>query len=664
LTLPVRIHNPTLSTLLFDPDHQAVLAMGSEGTVLRSVDDGKSWSNVATATREHLADAAVHAASKSILVVGSRGTLLRGDNAGARFSRVPVATQLSFRAVASTDVDGHIVTVGDDGMAYASTDGGNSFVAESTGTTNYLSKIVAVAGKARFIIGGDLGVLLVRDGKGRWRPIATPAKMLITALAVAADGSVVAGTQDGFILHSADSGETWTAAYKMREDMFVIGFDSNPTGSALIGRVRTRELLLSVDQGRSFQQLPFDPKQGLSRMAWVDGRGFVGLGLLGAVVTSDPTGQRWSLQTAPALASPSSVAIHPMTKTILAVGASGLIARSTDQGRHFEVVRPGLGGILRSMVWNPTKGCLVAAGLDATLLRADDPGTEWTRIPLSIDPRTELTQVVFEPKSEALVASGSNGTLLRSTDCGASWTQIRATTANVAGLSVQREGTLLALVTGGPMLRSTDGGRSYEPSKMDSDASLRRAISAGDGQGIVAVGNDGRIYRSVDDGRSWQRVTSGTTAHLRALELDATTRTLWTAGDAGVVLKSTDGGQSFTQIPTPTSENLFVIGLNPAAGRVLFGGNRGTVLLSEDQGKSFTELDSGSTQTIRVAMLDPVSQEFIVAGSGGTLLRTVGGKRLAKIAGNYEGRMDAALFHPPSGTIFIGGDRLLSLGGK
>lgn len=44
------------------------------------------------------------------------------------------------------------------------------------------------------------------------------------------------------------------------------------------------------------------------------------------------------------------------------------------------------------------------------------------------------------------------------------------------------------------------------------------------------------------------------------------------------------------------------------------------------------------------------------------MLRTAAGKRLVRIAGTFEGRMDAALFHQPTKTIFIGGDRLLGIG--
>ncbi|MBN1604978.1 MAG: hypothetical protein JW940_00005, partial [Polyangiaceae bacterium] len=501
LKLPVRVYNPALSRIAFAPDEHAALAIGTEGMVLRSVDDGRSWSRVDTGTSEQLMDAVVHPASRSILIAGSHGTLLRTQDAGESFSRVWIDTQAGFHAMAVSPVDGTIMAVGDDGVAYTSKNGGTSFTPENTGVTSYLAHVVATADQARFVVGGDLGLLMMRDEAGHWRSTPAPAKMLVTALAVLPDGSLVAGTQDGFVLRSADSGQKWTLSHKMPEDVFVHGFESNPSGSVLLGRVRSRHVLFSGDQGRSFEQLPFQPEQGLSRLVWLEGQGFVGLGLLGAVISSDPTGKHWFVRPDPALKNPASLAVHPVTQTLLAVGASGLIARSADQGRSFQVIRPGLGGILRSIAFHPANGCLVAVGLDATMVRSDRRGTEWSPVRLSVDPRVEWTQVVFEPETGAFIASGSNGTLLRSTDCGGSWTRTEATKAALTSLLVYGRGAVLALAASGPILRSTDGGRIFSPSQMDSDASLRRAVSTGGGSALVAVGNRGRIYRSRDEGR-------------------------------------------------------------------------------------------------------------------------------------------------------------------
>jgi photosystem II stability/assembly factor-like uncharacterized protein len=221
--------------------------------------------------------------------------------------------------------------------------------------------------------------------------------------------------------------------------------------------------------------------------------------------------------------------------------------------------------------------------------------------------------------------------------------------------------SVLAFAAKSPVLRSTDAGLTFAAADMEADATLKRAVALSASE-VVAAGEGGRIYRSSDDGKSFQRVVSGTDAELRALAYDRVQRVLWAVGDGGTVLRSSDGGASWKRIPVPTAENLFAVGLHPDGDVVWVGGNQGTALRSTDRGDHFTSVPSGSAQTIRVIAFDPLAKEFVVAGTA-TLLRTVDGSRLAKVEANLDGRIDAALFHQPSGAMFLGGQRLIRLGG-
>ncbi len=279
--------------------------------------------------------------------------------------------------------------------------------------------------------------------------------------------------------------------------------------------------------------------------------------------------------------------------------------------------------------------------------------------------------VVFEPKSQVLLAAGgsgpfgatgTSGTLLRSSDCGRRWTAIPAIKNEVSSLLVLTDSSVLALVARSRIVRSDDAGATFVETEMDADATLRSVVAAS-ASDVVAVGEGGRIYRSTNGGKSFLRAPSGTEATLRMVAYDAVQRTLWVTGDAGTVLRSSDAGATWQKLSVPTEENLFVIGLHPDGSAVWFGGNRGTAIRTDDQGEHFQIVESGSAQTIRVIAFDPVVKEFVVAGAGGTLLRTVGGRRLVAVDATLDGRIDAALFHAPSGSMFLGGDRLMRLGG-
>ncbi len=662
LALPLTLYNSHLGHLRVAPDRATVLAFGSEGTTLRSTDDGQSFQSVAVPTRAFLTASVADARAGAIVVVGMVGTILRSVDLGQTFASVRVDAKSGFRSIAISADGEQMLAVGDEGMAYVSSDGGQSFVPETTTRTHSLSQVIALPKRKRFIIGGDDGVLLHRDEGGVFRASATPAEGLIIALTVLPDGKIFAGTQKGRIWSSDDDGETWQEVHATDDrKKVVLGFAFDETASVLAAGVRRGALLLSRDRGKTFEQL--DAKgSDAATLAWLPRRGFIGVGESGNVLTSDVGGKKWRSQADPALEEPLSMTIHPTTGTVLVVGASGLIARSTDHGQRYQIVRQNLGGSLRSFADGSAAGCLVAAGMGRTVLHSLDGGKRWQRVPLDVPAQVELKSVVFEPKSQALLVAGTSGTLLRSSDCGRRWQPIRATKTELNSLLVLPDSSVIALGTGSRILRSTDAGLTLVEADMEADATLRAAVALSPSE-VVAVGDAGRSYRSTDSGKSFQRVQTNTEANLRALAYDPVHRSLWAAGDGGVVLRSSDGGATWKKLEVPTKENLFVIGLHPDGSVVWIGGNRGTVLRTVDQGEHFVSVESDSAQTIRVIAYDPAAKEFVVAGAGGTLLRTVGRTRLVKVDVSLHGRIDAALFHARSSSMFLGGERLVRIGG-
>lgn len=660
----LHVYNSSLARVHFAANGIAALAFGSEGTTLRSIDDGQTWQAIDVPTRQSLVASVTDPHSGAIVVVGARGTILRSADAGQSFALTPLSTEQSLRAI-SVSADGKaILTVGDGGSAYVSHDGGRTFIAEQTPRADYLAQVVAVPGRNRFVVAGDNGTILLRDEGSGWREVSAIDKEagLVMALAVLPGGRLLAATQAGWILSSDDDGERWKRVHDAGASSFVTGFTSDPVGSQVVARTRRGDLLLATDGGATFRSLSVGSKPNVAWMRWLNGHGFIGVTDDGGSLRSDLAAERWFRRVEPAFDDgPLDMAVHPVTGTVLVVGRAGLIARSTDHGLHYQAVRPSLGGSLRVLADNSAAGCLMGAGMAATVIRSLDSGKSWQRVHLALDDRVELNSIVVEPKSRAVIVGGSAGTLLRSDDCGRSWSLISGATTDVSFLQVGEASTVLALPARAAVLRSTNAGKSFAPSKMPADVTLKRtlAISPRD---WIAVGDAGRIFRSADDGETFEAVVSGTDANLRALAYDRASRTLWAAGDRATVLRSSDDGSTWKRIPVPGEENLFAIGLNPDGGAIWLGGNGGTVLRSTDV-EHFTSVPSGSTQTIRVIVFDPASGQFVLAGAGGTLLRTVDGVHVAKVKAPLEGRIDSVLFQASSGALFLGGERLVRWGG-
>ena len=215
----------------------------------------------------------------------------------------------------------------------------------------------------------------------------------------------------------------------------------------------------------------------------------------------------------------------------------------------------------------------------ATWAQADTPGvaafSEINRGP------TRVTQILFDPYEPDTVWSGIEiGGVWRSRDRGRSWTLLQQglVSGDVHGIAVWRDadGTphLLATTNKG-LHRSTDEGEHWTHEPIDSPWQYERAIVlAPDGRtlwmtnGNGPPGSSGRLLRSTDGGRSWQgrplpRTTnstvSGAAAHPSAPSLLSTCPTL------GRVFLSDDAGETWTRLPREFGE-IRALHWRPAAG--------------------------------------------------------------------------------------------------
>lgn len=187
-------------------------------------------------------------------------------------------------------------------------------------------------------------------------------------------------------------------------------------------------------------------------------------------------------------------------------------------------------------------------------------------------------------------------------------TQVSGTTARLRGLSVVSERVAWASGTGGTVLRTVDGGMTWERKPVGDDVSLDlRDIEGFDERTAYALsigeGERSRIYKTRDGGTSWelQHVNRDATGFLDAL-------TFWDAqhglalgdpvGGRFVILATDDGGRTWTRIARGgMPESLPGEGAFAASGTCLvvhgernawFGTGGGRVFRSEDRGRSWT----------------------------------------------------------------------------
>ena len=138
---------------LFAGPHGDLYATAERGQLLRSDDQGKSWSYLETGYEGTLWSGAA-LPDGSLLVGGQRGTLLHGSAEGKDFRRLPLESKSSVTSVAVSG--SQVLAVGLDGLMVRSSDGGQRFQEQRSAD--------GVSLTAALLDGHDAPVLFSRRG--------------------------------------------------------------------------------------------------------------------------------------------------------------------------------------------------------------------------------------------------------------------------------------------------------------------------------------------------------------------------------------------------------------------------------------------------------------------------------------------------------------------
>ena len=414
-------------------------AVGEEGTVLRSDDAGRTWTELASQTRATLSH--VQELDANTVLVAGDCALSESTDGGASFRRIAVTESNCTNRIVSFSIltgntgfielsDGEILFTSDGGRTVEARKGASGGV-EHPGEITFLSSSTGFA-----LVNGPHGAEIERtlDGANTWKTVATSQSTLADVTFVTSTTAYAVG-EHSTLLRSTDGGSTWQAQpLTLPEGALVLPLEHIACADVL-------HCLIAVE-ARALG--------GTEVIRTTDG------GATGSVVR--PSEEANPL--APVLLYVDAVAFSGPS-TVVATGEQGGIFLSDDAGATF---RAPVYRLLEGIP-NNRRLRLGQSGLDAYVAlegpgvaATTDGGLTWStlRVPTS----SEIVDFAF-PSAQVGYAVNKDGSVFKTTTAGRTWAILGSAGAAPSALLAPDVNTVVVL-RGGGVTRSTDGGASFK----------------------------------------------------------------------------------------------------------------------------------------------------------------------------------------------------------
>ncbi|MBM3330583.1 hypothetical protein FJY68_01870 [candidate division WOR-3 bacterium] len=578
------------------------LVSGAGGTVLKTTDNGASWSDHGAYGRPY-AFRRIHFPADTLtgFVLGRSGdggrAVFRTTDGGRNWTMVLSNILYRFEDICFSSDTRTGLAVGyfpgspESTVVFRTIDSGVTWTRSEPREIGRLYGVLLLADDRTGYAAGNLGtsggvVFRTTDAGVTWNRVAGPVGHSLTHISFPVDGQTgYAVGNYGLVLKTTDAGLSWdSSGFQSGWNSIGAGFRDNQTGFVLMG----------VYNGGA-----------QTRHRTTDG---------GATWSEDTTSSFY----------PTSLDFAADGEHVLMTGLAGDLKLSSDTGRTWfdlarRVTRHTLTGV--SFPTGPESGYMASdfGGLFAT----GDYGQNWMALG-AFDSTYLFTEIVFPGGPETGFVSGrhglNRGVVCRTTDEGVTWDSVLGSSGSTfSDLSFPTGETGYARA-GNLVYRTTDAGSTWSPRHTGTSATYLDMDFCCADTGML-VGEWGAVARTTDAGQTWSVVNAGMTDDLYAVSLLPGGQDVHVCGSDRYFARSTDGGETWQgEFIGSSSDCLYDITFPAGADTGYMVGER-DIFRTTDQGATWTS--QFPTSALLMAVCFPVDcRNGYAVGTGGTVVAT------------------------------------------
>lgn len=277
----------------------------------------------------------------------------------------------------------------------------------------------------------------------------------------------------------------------------------------------------------------------------------------------------------------------------------------------------GLGSVkVLALAADPRNNAVVYAGTSHGVFKTADAGLNWKSG--SGLPADMVTSVAVDPNNTALVYACLSEGLYLSTDNGVTWKSILPTPVLSVAVSAARSGLIYAGRTAAPLMRSTDGGASWQETGAAVTANAV-AIDPVNPLNVYAATSRSGLYLTTDGGINWAFSNTGLVAGatpltLYSIAIDPRIPQRLYAGSASGLFRSSDGGNGWAPAGSGIGTRpVLSVAINPHDANFVYAGAAGGgVFRSADGGDTWTS--TGPANLDGTALAVDSAGQFVHAG--------------------------------------------------